>query len=90
MIVRSWDGLRTTAIAHELGCHPQTVRERIVRFNTEGIHGLGDRPGARRKPRPSERERSQIIALAKGPPPGAIVRLSDGTLVTTEAEAAAL
>jgi hypothetical protein len=28
MSVRSWDGRRTTAIAHELGCHPQTVRER--------------------------------------------------------------
>jgi transposase len=89
MIVRSWDGLRTTAIAHELGCHPQTVRERIGRFNAEGIDGLGDRPGAGRKPRLSERERSQIVALAKGPPPGAIVRLSEGTLVTMEAEAAA-
>jgi transposase len=89
MIVRSWDGLRTTAIAHELGCHPQTVRERIGRFNAEGVDGLGDRPGAGRKPRLSERECSQIIALAKGPPPGAIVRLSDGTLVTADAEAAA-
>lgn len=38
MIVRSWDGLRTTAIAYELGCHPQTVRERIARFNTNAVH----------------------------------------------------
>src|SRR5712692_1652371 len=67
MIVRSWDGLRTTAIAQEMGCHPQTVRERIVRFNAEGIDGLGDRPGAGRKPRLTEAERSQMIALAKGP-----------------------
>jgi transposase len=87
MIVRSWEGLRTTAIAKELGCHPQTVRERIVRFNAEGIDGLGDRPGAGRKPRLTEAERSQIIALAKGPPPGAIVRQSEGTLVTADAEA---
>ena len=28
MIVASWDGLRTNAIAAALGCHPQTVRER--------------------------------------------------------------
>ncbi len=28
-----WDGLRTTQIAQELGCHPQTVRERIHRFD---------------------------------------------------------
>jgi transposase len=88
MILRSWEGLRTTAIAQELGCHPQTVRERIVRFNAEGIDGLGDRPGAGRKPRLSEAERSQIIALAKGPPRGAIIRQSEGTLVTADAEAA--
>ena len=56
MIVRSWEGLRTTAIAHELGCHPQTVRERLVRFNAEGIEGLGDRPGCGRKPRLTEAE----------------------------------
>src|SRR6266852_8024783 len=87
MIVRSWDGRRTTAIAQELDCHPQTVRERIVRFNAEGIDGLGDRPGAGRKPRLTEAERSQIIALAKGPPPGAIVRQSEGTLVTANTEA---
>lgn len=87
MIVRSWEGWRTTAIARELGCHPQTVRERIVRFNAEGLDGLGDRPGAGRKPRVTEAERSQIIAWAKGPPPGALIRLSEGTLVTADAEA---
>jgi DNA invertase Pin-like site-specific DNA recombinase len=32
MIARSWDGLRTTQIAEELGCHPQTVRERFHRY----------------------------------------------------------
>src|SRR3712207_2588106 len=32
MIVRSWDGLRIKAIAEELGCHPQTVRERFHRY----------------------------------------------------------
>jgi Helix-turn-helix domain len=64
MILRSWSGLRTTAaIAAELGCHPQTVRERIHRFNAEGIDGLGGRPGAARKPRITEAERSWIISL---------------------------
>src|SRR5712691_6402930 len=87
MIARSWEGLRTTAIAAELACHPQTVRERVVRFNAEGLDGLGDRPGSGRKPRLTEAERSQIIALAKGPAPGAIVRQSEGTLVTADAEA---
>jgi transposase len=87
MIVHSWEGRWTTAIADELHCHPQTVRERIVRFNAEGIDGLGDRPGAGRKPRLTKAERSQIIALAKGPPPGAIVCQSEGTLVTADPEA---
>ena len=49
LIARSWDGLRTTAIAVELGCHPQTVRKRIVRFNVKGIDGLGDRREPGRK-----------------------------------------
>jgi hypothetical protein len=40
MIVFSWSGLRTREIAAHLGCHPQTVRERIHRFNAEGIDGL--------------------------------------------------
>ena len=65
MIVRSWAGLRTTTIAHELGGHPQTVRERLGRFNTAGIDGLGDRPGADRTPRLTELERRRIIVLAR-------------------------
>ncbi|HEX2142613.1 MAG TPA: helix-turn-helix domain-containing protein [Candidatus Limnocylindria bacterium] len=73
MIAGSWDGLRTTAIAAELGCHPQTVRERLVRFNAAGLEGLGDRPGAGRKPRLTEEERSRIIAVTKSEPPGRLV-----------------
>ena len=73
MIARSWDGLRTTAIAAELGGHPQTVRERLARFNAEGLDGLGDRPGAGRKPRLTEEERSRIIALVTAEPPGRLV-----------------
>ncbi|MFI6369194.1 helix-turn-helix domain-containing protein [Nocardia sp. NPDC050630] len=37
MITASWDGKSAAHIAQELGCHPQTVRERLHRFN---IHGL--------------------------------------------------
>jgi transposase len=82
MIVRSWAGLRTTVIARELGCHPQTVRERLTRFNAEGVDGLGDRPGPGRPPRLTENERSQVVALARRRPPGAIIRQPDGTLET--------
>src|SRR5438105_4171404 len=44
IIVHSWDGRRTTVIANDLSCHPQTVRERgpegTPRFNAEGLAGL--------------------------------------------------
>ena len=80
MIVRSWDGLRTTQIAEELGCHPQTVRERIHRFDEEGLDGLGDRPGAGRKPRITQQERSKIIALVSKDPPGRLVTEPDGVM----------
>jgi transposase len=70
MIVRSWEGARTTTIAAELRCHAQTVRERIQAFNERGLEGLGMRPGGGRKPRLTELERSTILALVKLPPPG--------------------
>jgi transposase len=80
MIARSWDGLRTNAIAAELRCHPQTVRERLDRFNAEGVEGLGDRPGPGRKPRLTEAERSALVALARSTPPGQPQRWADGSL----------
>jgi len=48
MIARSWDGLRTGAIAAEVACHPQTVRERFRAFNERGLDGLGMKPGSGR------------------------------------------
>lgn len=78
MIVGSWEGQRTTVIAAELGCHPQTVRERLVRFNTDGLDGLGDRPGGGRKPRLTEQERGTLIRLARSTPPGRAERVSEG------------
>jgi transposase len=76
----SWQGLRTAKIAEVLGCHPKTVRKRLHRFNAEGIDGLGDRPGAGRKPRITEEERSKIIALVAKDPPGKLLTGSDGVL----------
>src|SRR5512144_2173195 len=63
MIARSWEGLRTRQIAEELGCHPQTVRERFQAFNERGLDGLGMKPGSGRKPRLTEADRSAVIAL---------------------------
>jgi transposase len=80
MIVRSWDGVRTTQIAAELHCHAATVREQITRFTAQGLEGLGDRPGGGRKPRLTEAERSAIIGLVASPPPGRLVTQADGSL----------
>jgi len=84
MITRSWDGARTTQIAAELGCHPQTVRERLARFAAEGVDGLADRPGGGRPPRLTEHERSQLIALVRTDPPGRLRRKADGTLAAAQ------
>lgn len=80
MIVLSWQGLRTTAIATELHCHPQTVRERLQAFNTRGFDGLGDRPSAGRKRRITEAQRSILVSLVAHMPPGRLVRQPDGSL----------
>jgi transposase len=84
MIVLSWQRLRTTTIASQLHCHPQTVRERISRFNAEGFDGLGDLPGGGRKPRLTEQECSVIIALVATTPPGRLARQHDGTLAAQD------
>ena len=63
IISLSWQGLRTAKLAEQLGCHPKTVRKRLHRFNTEGMDGLGDRPGAGRKPRITQDERSPGSSL---------------------------
>lgn len=84
MVARSWDGLRTSAIAVELGCHRETVRGRIARFNAEGLDGLGDRPGAGRRPRLTEAERSTLVALARGTPPGRPIQRPDGALAPVD------
>jgi transposase len=85
MITMSWDGLRVPGIAAALGCSPKAVRERLARFAAEGLDGLGDRPGAGRKPRIGQAQRSQLIALVASPPPGRGVRDDTGELTATDA-----
>jgi len=70
IVARRWDGRRTRQIAAELGCHPQTVRERRHAFTDRGRDGRGIPPGAGRTPRLTQLERSTVLALVKRPPPG--------------------
>jgi transposase len=80
----SWKGLRVPAIAGQLGCHEQTVRRWLMRFNAAGVDGLADLGGQGRKRRITEAERSRLIALVKQPPPGRPVRDHAGELTATD------
>lgn len=44
MVVLSWRGLRTSAIAAKPGCHLKTVRERLDRFNARAQPWIWGRP----------------------------------------------
>jgi transposase len=80
IVALSWDGLAVPAIADRVGCHENTVRRWLHRFNAAGIDGLGNRPGCGRKRRITEAERSAIIALARSVPPGRLARDAAGEL----------
>jgi transposase len=80
IITLSWDGLAVPAIAVKTGCHANTVRRWLHRFNAAGLDGLGDRPGAGRRRRITEAQRSAIIALARSQPPGRLARDGAGEL----------
>jgi transposase len=80
IVALSWDGLAVPVIAGQLGCHPNTVRRWLHRFNAAGTGGLGDRPGAGRRRRITEAQRSVIIAMARSEPPGRLSRDADGEL----------
>jgi transposase len=88
MVAYSWDGLRTRQIAEALGCHPQTVRERLHAFNERGLDGLGMKPGSGRRPRLTHLERSTILALVKLPPPGKPTYELTGELVAPDPKGA--
>jgi transposase len=88
IVSRSWDGRRARQIAEALGGHPATVRERLHAFNDRGLDGLGVQPGAGRKPRLTEGERSTILALVHLPPPGKPTDELTGELAAPDPEAA--
>ena len=80
IVALSWDGLPVPVIAAKTGRHENTVRRWLHRFNVAGLDGLGDRPGAGRKRRITEAQRSAIIALARSVPPGRLDRDGAGEL----------
>jgi transposase len=92
IVTLSWSGLTVPQIADKVGCHPRTVRQRLHRFNADGVPGLGDREGRGRPRRISEHERSQIVALVKTTPPGRLRydRAADALVQADETSTAAV
>ena len=86
VVVLSWDGLRVPVIAERLGCHEQTVRRWLHRFNAGGLDGPADRGGQGRTRRITEDERSRIIALVKHPPSGRMTPGPAGDLQPADEE----
>src|SRR3954453_11924438 len=80
IVVMSWDGMRVPVIAAGLGGSQKAVRYRLTPFPAEGLDGFGDRPGAGRKPRIGQDQRSRLIALVASPPPGRLIRDNTGQL----------
>jgi transposase len=87
IVAFSWDGLRVTEIAERVGADRKTVRRLLHRFNADGVHGLGDRPGGGQS-RIAKSQRSRISALVKAEPPGKQVRSSWGELFPAWADGA--
>ena len=68
MIALAYDGMPVPQIAQKLDRSIPTVYLRIKRFQAEGLDGLKDKPGTGRKPLYSEKERGEMIALARTDP----------------------
>lgn len=87
IVAASWQGLSPGEIAGQYGCHYETARKWIGRFNAEGVDGLDDAKGRGRKPRISQDERSRIIALVRTDPPGRPVHRPGGELEAGDGQA---
>ena len=68
MILLAYQGEPVKQIANKLDRSVTTVYLRLRRFNQEGLAGLQDKPGGGRRPIYSEKERGQMIALARTHP----------------------
>lgn len=69
IVAHSWDGLPTAQIAEVLGCHPQTVRERLHAFNDRSFDGLGIKPGAVASPGSPTRSAVRFSIWSSSHPP---------------------
>jgi transposase len=60
-IANAMDGMSRAAAARAVGLERQALRDAVVRFNTEGLAGLVDRPHGRRPERLTEGEQAVLV-----------------------------
>ena len=80
IVALSWDGLAVPAIAAGIAAIRTRCAAGCTGSTRPAFDGLGDRPGAGRKRRITEAQRSAIIALARSVPPGRLARDGAGEL----------
>lgn len=68
MIKLAYQGMSVTQIAQKLDRSVPTVYLRLKRFHSQGLAGIKDKPGTGRKPIYSEKERGEMVALARTDP----------------------
>ena len=68
MVLLAYQGEPTKQIADKLDRSVPTIYFRLKRFNQKGLPGLNDEARAGRRPTYSEKERGQMIALARTHP----------------------
>ena len=68
MVLLAYEGESVPQIADKLDRSIPTIYFRLKRFNQEGLAGLNDKARGGRRPTYSERERGQMIALARTHP----------------------
>lgn len=69
-IAGALDGLSRAEAARLAGMERQALRDAVMRYNAEGLAGLGDRPKSGRRPRLTDGEQAALRALIlRGPDP---------------------
>lgn len=81
-IAHALDGLSRAEAARLAGMERQALRDAVVRYNAEGLAGLGDRPKGRPPRRLTQAEETELVAaLLRGPDPA-----QDGCCAWTRAD----
>jgi len=69
-LAHAMEGMSRADAARAAGIERQALRDAVLRFNAQGLSGLGDRPYGRRPERLTEREQAVLVnRILRGPNP---------------------